>query len=199
MSILDIINKDKLKEILTQDNFEIIKKIYNEKTNEQKLEEVKKEIDKKYSIQEYIITEINITRGGNTDTNAEEWCKEYFNTNEYVKYKYSVKSKSVKDSFELIIIEYNDPDGCKYLSFIYMKSTNYVRQTELPYLKIFTKMNNCNFFLYNVLFDPSIRDDDELVDMGFFNSDLLHLDPIKLIHEKFQGVEDYYYYYCEHS
>jgi hypothetical protein len=28
MSILDIINKDKLKEILTQDNFEIIKKIY---------------------------------------------------------------------------------------------------------------------------------------------------------------------------
>ena len=44
MSILDIINKDKLKEILTQDNFEIIKKIYNEKTNEQKLEEVKKEI-----------------------------------------------------------------------------------------------------------------------------------------------------------
>ena len=67
MSILDIIDKDKLKEILTEDNFEIIKKIYNEKTNEQKLEEVKKEIDKKYSVQEYIITEINITRGGNTD------------------------------------------------------------------------------------------------------------------------------------
>lgn len=62
MSILDIIDKDKLKEILTEDNFEIIKKIYNEKTNEQKLEEVKKEIDKKYSVQEYIITEINITR-----------------------------------------------------------------------------------------------------------------------------------------
>ena len=29
MSILDIIDKDKLKEILTEDNFEIIKKIYN--------------------------------------------------------------------------------------------------------------------------------------------------------------------------
>jgi hypothetical protein len=199
MSILDIIDKDKLKEILTEDNSEIIKKIYNEKTNEQKLEEVKKEIDKKYSIQEYIITEINITRGGNTDTNTEEWGKEYFNTNEYVKYKYSVKSKSVKDNFELIIIEYNDEPngGSKFLSFIHMKSTNYVRQTELPYFKIFTKMNNCDFFLYNVLFDPSIRDDDELVDMGFHNSDLLYLDPIKLIHEKFKGVE--YFYYCEHT
>jgi hypothetical protein len=199
MSILDIIDKDKLKEILTEYNFEIIKKIYNEKTNEQKLEEVKKEIDKKYSIQEYIITEINITRGGNTDTNTEEWCKEYFNTNEYVKYKYSVKSKSVKDNFELIIIEYNDEPngGSKFLSFIHMKSTNYVRHSELPYFNFFTKMNNCDFFLYNVLFDPSIRDDDELVDMGFHNSDLLYLDPIKLIHEKFQGVEDFYY--CEHT
>lgn len=31
MSILDIIDKDKLKEILNKENFEIIQKIYNEK------------------------------------------------------------------------------------------------------------------------------------------------------------------------
>ena len=43
------------------------------------------------------------------------------------------------------------------------------------------------------LFDPYIRDDDELVNMGFYNSDLLYLDPIKLIHEKYQGVEDFYF------
>jgi outer membrane protein assembly factor BamA len=64
MSILDIIDKDKLKEILNKNNFEIIQKIFNEKTNEQKLEEVKKKIDRKYSTHEYIITEISITRGG---------------------------------------------------------------------------------------------------------------------------------------
>jgi hypothetical protein len=29
--------------------------------------------------------------------------------------------------------------------------------------------------------------------MGFYNSDLLYLDPIKLIHEKYQGVEDFYF------
>ena len=29
--------------------------------------------------------------------------------------------------------------------------------------------------------------------MVFYNSDLLYLDPIKIIHEKFQGVEDFYY------
>jgi hypothetical protein len=197
MSILDIIDKDKLKSILTKENFEIIQKIYNEKTNEQKLEELKKEIDKKYSIHEYIITEINITRGGNTDTNIEEWFKEYFNTNEYIKYKYSVKSKSGKNSFELTIIEYNDPDGHTYNSYIDMKLIMYVRHSELPYFKNFSKMNNCDFFLNNVLFDPYIRDDDELVDMGFYNSDLLYLDPIKLIHEKFQGVEDFYY--CENE
>jgi hypothetical protein len=193
MSILDIIDKDKLKEILTKENFEIIQKIYNEKTNEQKLEEVKKEIDKKYSINEYIITEISITRGGNTDTNIEEWFSEYFNTNEYIKYKYSIKSKSKKDSFELTIIEYNDPDGAIYISYIHMKLIMYVRHSELPYFKIFSKTNNCDFFLNNVLFNPYIRDDDELVDMGFYNSDLLYLDPIKLIHEKFQGVEDFYF------
>jgi hypothetical protein len=194
MSILDIIEKDKLKEILTKENFEIIQKIYNEKTNEQKLEEVKKEIDKKYSIHEYIITEINITRGGNTDTNIEEWFKEYFNTNKYIKYKYSIKSKSGKNSFELTIIEYNDSDGHIYNAYIDMKLIMYVRHSELPYFKSFSKMNNCDFFLNNVLFDPYIRDDDELVDMGFYNSDLLYLDPIKLIHEKYQGVEDFYYY-----
>jgi hypothetical protein len=40
---------------------------------------VKKEIDKKYSIHEYIITEISITRGGK----KEEWYAEYYNTNAY--------------------------------------------------------------------------------------------------------------------
>lgn len=72
MSILDIIDKDKLKEILNKENFEIIQNIYNEKINEQKLEEVKKEIDKKYSIHEYIINEIYIRRGDNIDTYKEE-------------------------------------------------------------------------------------------------------------------------------
>lgn len=74
-----------------------------------------------------------------------------------------------------------------------MKRINYVHHSELPYSKIFTKTNNCDFFLYNILFDPDIRDDDELVDMGFYKSDLLYLDPIKLIHDKFQGVEDFYF------
>ena len=74
MSILDIIDKDKLKQILNKENFEIIQKIYNEKMDEQKLEEVKKEIDKKYSIHDYIITEISITRGGK----KEEWYNELF-------------------------------------------------------------------------------------------------------------------------
>jgi len=142
---------------------------------------VKKEIDKKYSIHDYIITEISITRGGK----KEEWYDEYYNTNEYVKYKYSVKSKYEKNSFELTIIEYNDPDGAIYNSYIDMKLIMYVRHSELPYFKNFSKTNNCDFFLYNVLFDPSIRDDDELVDMGFYNSDLLFLYPIKLIHEKY--------------
>jgi len=152
MSILDIIDKDKLKEILTEENFEIIKKIYNEKTNEQKLEEVKKEIDKKYSIHDYIITEISITRGGK----KEEWYDEYYNTNEYVKYKYSIKSKSEKNSFELTIVEYNDTDYDKYTAYIHMKLIMYVRHSELPYSKIFTKTNNCDFFLNNVLFNPYI-------------------------------------------
>ena len=196
MSILDIIEKDKLKEILNKENFEIIQKIYNEKTNEQKLEEVKKEIDKKYSIHKYIINEIYIRRGDNIDTNKEEWNdNEYFNSNQYVKYTYSIKSKSEKGSFALTIIEYNDEpyEGCKFTSNIHMKRINYVHHSELPYSKIFTKTNNCDFFLYNILFDQDIRDDDELVDMGFYKSDLLYLDPIKLIHEKFQGVEDFYY------
>ena len=37
----------------------------------------------------------------------------------------------------------------------------------------------------------NIRNDDELVDIGFYNSDLLYLNPIKLIHEIYQGVEDF--------
>ena len=193
MSILDIINKDKLKEILNKENFEIIQKIYNEKTNEQKLEEVKKEIDKKYSIHEYIITEISITRGGK----KEEWYDEYYNTDtdEHVKYKYSIKSKSDKDSFELTIIEYNDEQygGYKFTANIHMKRIMFVRNAEIPYFKTFSKTNNCDFFLNNVLFNPDIRDNDELVNMGFYNSDLLYLDPIKLIHEKYQGVEDFYF------
>ena len=72
-----------------------------------------------------------------------------------------------------------------YNSYIDMKRIMYVRHSELPYFKNFSKTNNCDFFLNNVLFDPYIRDDDELVDMGFYNSDLLYLDPIKLIHEKY--------------
>jgi hypothetical protein len=194
MSILDIIDKDKLKEILTEENFEIIQKIYNEKTNEQKLQEVKEEIERNFP-NEYIIKEMNITRNGNKfdDIDKDEWYYDNFNTNEYVKYKYSVKTKSGKDSFELTIIEYNDPDGAKYTSFIHMKRIMYVRYSETPYFKIFTKTNNCDFFLNNVLFNPYIRYDAELVDMGFYKTSLFFLDPIKLIHEKYQGVENFYY------
>jgi hypothetical protein len=195
MSILDIIEKDKLKSLLNKENFEIIQKIYNEKINEQKLEEVKKEIDKKYSIHEYIITEICIRRCGNTDTNKEKFEDEYFNNNEYVKYKYSIKSKSKKDSFELIIIEYNNDSngGYKYTAYIHMKHIYYICNSDLFYSKIFTKMNDCDFFLNSILFEPLLRVDDELEDIGFLNADLLYLDPIKLIHEKYQGVEDFYY------
>ena len=90
MSILDIITKDKLKEILNEENFEIIQKIYteiiNEKINKQKLEEVKIEIDTQYPHDHYYITEISITRGGKNEI----WEDKYYNKNEYVKYKYSV-------------------------------------------------------------------------------------------------------------
>lgn len=194
MCILDIIDKDKLKSILNKENFEIIQKIYNEKINEQKLEEVKKEIKSKYYINEYIITEINITRGGKV-SEKDEWYLDNFNTSEYVKYKYSVKSKFEKNSFEFTIIEYKDSDGFNYTSYIEIKSILYVHHSETPYFKIFTKTSDCDFFLNSVLFDNLRRENDELVNMGFYKSDLLYLDPIKLIHEKYQGVEDFYY--CE--
>ena len=198
MSILDIIDKDKLKSILSisKDNFEIIQKIYNEiineKLNKQKLEEVKIEIDKEYPHDKYIITEISITRGGKN----EKWDDdEYYNKKEYIKYKYSinsnssVKSESMKDNFELTIIEYNSERN--YIANIHMNRINYGLHSE--FRKFFTKINNCDFFLYNILFDPDIRDDDELIDIGNYNSDLSCLDPIKLIHEKFKGVDDFYY------
>jgi hypothetical protein len=174
MSILDIIEKDKLKEILNEENFKIIQKIYNEiineKINKQKLEEVKIEIDKEYPRGKFFITEISITRGGKN----EKWEDEYYNTNEHVKYKYSVntnsvvKSESMKDNFELIIIEYNH-EGRKITSKIHMNRMNYCQHTEYPSSKNFTKITNCDFFLNKVLFDPDIRDDDELIDIGNYN------------------------------
>ena len=191
MSILDIIDKDKLKEILNEENIKIIMKIYNDKANEHKLDEIKKEIKSKFYIQEYIIDEISIKRGGIIFDENEK----YFNTNEYVKYKYIMRSKLDKDSFELTIIEYNNHDEYNYTSYIKIKRILYLRNSEVPYLKIFTKNNDCDFFLNSILLDPLRRDNDELVNMGFYNSDLLYLDPIKLIHEKYQGVEDFYY--CE--
>jgi hypothetical protein len=166
-------------------------KIYNDKANEHKLIEVKKEIKSKFYIQEYIINEISIKRGGTIFDDNEK----YFNTNEYVKYKYSIKSNSDKDSFELTIIEHSTTDEYNYTSYIEIKRIIYVRNSEVPYLKIFTKNNDCDFFLNSILFDPLRRDNDELINLGFYNSDLLYLDPIKLIHEKYQGVEDFYY--CE--
>ena len=64
---------------------------------------------------------------------------------------------------------------------------------NFPILKLLQK-RIIVIFLNNVLFDPYIRDDDELVGNGFYNSDLLYLNHIKLIHEKFQGVEDFYFF-----
>lgn len=199
MSILDIIDKDKLKSILSKENFEIIQQIYNEivneKINKQKLEEVKKEIDKEYPHDKYFITEISITRGGKK---KEEWDDdEYYNKKEYVKYKYSVNTNTIvesllmKDKFELIIIECNRERT--FTTKIHMNRMNNLQNIKDPNSKNFTKISNCDFFLNKILFDPDIRYDEDLIDIGNCNSDLSCLDPIKLIHEKFQGVDDFYY------
>lgn len=194
MSILDIIHENKLKELLNEDNFEIIKRIYNQKINEKKINYLIKEINLKFK-NEYIVEEISIGINKNIlHENLNEWFYDIYNNKNFIKYKYFIKSKLNKTYFKMIII--NDFKNINNIFFILIKFTYFINNSETSYTINFTKSDNCTYFLNNILFEPLFRNDiEELQNAGFYNSSLLFLNPIKLIHEEFKNITDFYY--CE--
>lgn len=209
MSLFNIMNQDILDQILNDENFESLSKLYKDKKNKENMNEIIKTVDEKFN-GKYIIQ--NVVIGTDIYKNITDYhedyssCTNFSDENEKIKfYKYIIKKKNFEkkdgyfDRLELIIFDHYQENLIGILMISYFNPDQKYRPDSSIFTKVFNRLEESHF-LWDNFFNLSSYELKRYIDYiydevtpDFCTSELVLLEPIKILHNYFQKIDEFNY------
>ena len=208
MSLFNIMNQDILDQILNDENFESLSKLYKDKKKKENMNEIIKTVDEKFN-GKYIIQNVVIGTDicKNITDNHDDYssCTNFSDENEKIKfYKYVIKENVEKkdgyfDRLELIIFDHYQENLIGILMISYFHPDLKYRPDGSVFTKVFNRLEE-SLFLWDNFFNLSSYELKRYIDYiydevtpDFCTSELKLLEPIKILHNYFQKIDEFNY------
>jgi hypothetical protein len=208
MSLINIMNQDILDQILNDENFLSLSKLYKDKKNKEKINEIIKTVDEKFN-GKYIIQ--NVVIGTDICKNITDYhdnyssCTNFSDENEKIKfYKYVIKRNVEKkdgyfDRLELIIFDHYQENLIGILMISYFHPDLKYKPDGSVFTKVFNRLEDSPF-LWDNFFNLSSYELKRYIDYiydevtpDFCTSELALLEPIKILHKELSDIETFNY------